>query len=93
MNRFKYIALIVCLCAVIVIGHIKINNLKDLNSKQLKEITALKKEIAQKNKEVDSLKNSIDIETDNTKTYIKYIDSLRDDKRKLLDSYRYNNND
>lgn len=93
MNRFKYIALIVCLCAVIVIGHIKINSLKDLNSKQLKEITAIKKEIVQKNKEVDSLKNIIDIETDNTKTYIKYIDKLRDDKRKLLDSYRDNNNE
>lgn len=93
MNRFKYIALIVCLCAVIVIGHIKINSLKDLNSKQLKEITALKKEITQKNKEVDSLKNIIDIETDNTKAYIKYIDSLRDDKRKLLEYYRYNNNE
>lgn len=93
MNRFKYIALIVCLCAVIVIGHIKINSLKDLNSKQLKEITAIKKEIVQKNKEVDSLKNIIDIETDNTKTYIKYIDKLKDDKRKLLDSYRDNNNE
>lgn len=81
-------ALIVCLCAVIAIGHIKINSLKDLNSKQLKEITALKKEIVQKNREVDSLKSSIDIETDNTKTYIKYIDSLREDKRKLLDSNR-----
>lgn len=93
MNRYKYIALIVCLCAIIAIGHIKINSLKDLNSKQLKEITALKKEIAQKNREVDSLKNSVDIETDNTETYIKYIDSLREDKRKLLNSYRDNKND
>lgn len=93
MNRFKYIALIVCLCAVIIIGHIRINSLKDLDSKQLKEITALKKEITQKNKEVDSLKNIIDIETDNTKAYIKYIDSLREDKRKLLEYYRYNNNE
>lgn len=88
MNRYKYIALIVCLCVVITIGHIKINSLKDLNSKQLKEMTALKKEIVKKNKEVDSLKSSLDIETDNTETYIKYIDSLRDDKRKLLDSNR-----
>lgn len=92
MNRYKYIALIVCLCAIIAIGHIKINSLKDLNSKQLKEITALKKEIAKKNKEVDSLKNSVDIETDNTKAYINYIDRLREDKRKLLECYRYNNN-
>lgn len=93
MNRFKYIALIVCLCAVIIVGHVKINSLKDLNNKQLKEITALKKEIAKKNKEVDSLKNSVDIETDNTKAYINYIDRLREDKRKLLESHVYNKND
>lgn len=93
MNRFKYIALIICLGFIIVIGCLEFNSLKDLNSKQLKEITALKKEITQKNKEVDSLKNIIDIETDNTKAYIKYIDSLREDKRKLLEYYRYNNNE
>nr|DAQ00338.1 MAG TPA: Septum formation initiator [Caudoviricetes sp.] len=93
MNRFKYIALIICLGFVIVIGCLEFNSLKNLNNKQLKEITALKKEIAQKNREVDSLKNIIDIETDNTKTYIKYIDSLREDKRKLLEDYRYNNNE
>ena len=93
MNRFKYITLIICLGFVIVIGCLEFNSLKNLNNKQLKEITALKKEIAQKNREVDSLKNIIDIETDNTKTYIKYIDSLREDKRKLLEDYRYNNNE
>lgn len=93
MNRYKYIALIVCLCVIIVIGCLEFNSLKDLDNRHIKEITALKKEIAQKNREVDSLKNTIDIETDNTKTYIRYIDSLREDKRKLLESHVYNKND
>lgn len=93
MNRYKYIALYICLGLIIVIGCLEFNSLKDLDNRHIKEITALKKEIAQKNREVDSLKNIIDIETDNTKTYIRYIDSLREDKRKLLESHVYNKND
>ena len=93
MNRYKYIALYICLGLIIVISCLEFNSLKDLDNRHIKEITALKKEIAQKNREVDSLKNTIDIETDNTKTYIRYIDSLRGDKRKLLESHVYNKND
>lgn len=93
MNRYKYIALYICLGLIIVISCLEFNSLKDLDNRHVKEITALKKEIVKKNKEVDSLKSSLDTEADNTKTYIKYIDILREDKRKLSESYVYNKND
>lgn len=87
-RKYFILAIILLLIGLLSVTHLENKGLKDLNNRQTKEITGLKKEIAQKNREVDSLKNVIDIETDNTKAYINYIDRLREDKRKLLDSNR-----
>lgn len=87
-RKYFILAIILLLIGLLLVTHLENKGLKDLNNRQRKEITGLKKEIAQKNREVDSLKNIIDIETDNTKAYINYIDRLREDKRKLLDSNR-----